>query len=139
MDSSETTPCPFCEAPIGASAKKCRHCAEWVARSCEACGTPVRGEWAARGLCAECQARRGVPAVRQDGAVVASGKNRGVATLVAVLFGGLGFHKFYLGSPIAGIIYLVFFWTFIPSLLGLMEGVWYAFMDEAEFQRRYSS
>jgi len=58
--------------------------------------------------------------------------------LCAVPFGGLGLHKFYLGKPGWGFLYLFFCWTFIPSLLGLLEGVNYTLMGDEEFQRRYS-
>lgn len=136
--SAETVPCPFCEADLGVRAKKCRHCGEWVSRSCEGCGTPVRGEWAARGLCAQCQAQRNVPVVAQGTAVVVNHKSRGAAIVFALLFGGLGIHKFYLGRIGAGVMYLIFFWTLIPSLIALFEGVNYALIGEDEFQRRYS-
>ncbi len=137
----ETVPCPFCEADIGAQAKKCRHCGEWVSRSCERCATPIRGEWAARGMCAQCQAQSNISLVPQvDTALerLVHRKSRAAAVLCAVPFGALGLHKFYLGKPGKGFIYLFFFWTMIPSLLGLIEGVNYALMGDEEFQRRYS-
>ena len=48
-------------------------------------------------------------------------KKRSTAAICALLLGGLGIHKFYLGSTGLGIIYLVFCWTFIPAILGLVE------------------
>ena len=48
-------------------------------------------------------------------------KSRGVATLLALFLGGIGGHKFYLGKPMSGLIYLVFIWTLIPSILGLID------------------
>jgi TM2 domain-containing membrane protein YozV len=68
---------------------------------------------------------------------VAKRKSRGVASLTAILLGGFGLHKFYLGNYLAGIVYLVFCWTLIPSLAGLFEGIKYALMDDWDFQRRY--
>jgi TM2 domain-containing membrane protein YozV len=65
-------------------------------------------------------------------------RSRGVAIASALLLGGLGIHKFYLGKPGFGLAYLIFCWTFIPTLISLCEGIQYALMDEAEFQRRYS-
>lgn len=141
MSASETTACPFCEAEIGARAKKCRYCGEWVSRSCEGCGTQLRGEWAARGICVECQKQRLVPMMQQVGApgpVMVQGKSRGVAIASAFVLGGLGVHRFYLGRIGSGILYLLFFWTFIPALVAICEGVNFAVMGEEEFQRRYS-
>lgn len=137
MPSSETIPCPFCTAEIEAHAKKCRHCAEWVARSCEGCGTPLRGEWAARGTCAECQRLNTLIAPDEHRAVVQR-KSRGVAALSAIFLGGVGAHRFYLGNWLAGLVYLVFCWTLIPFFAGLFEGIKLALMDDAEFHRRYS-
>lgn len=64
-------------------------------------------------------------------------KNRVVAVILALLLGGLGVHKFYLGRIGWGVVYLVFCWTFIPSLLGLIEGIIYAFMSDADFHAKY--
>lgn len=135
--SSTPNSCPFCQAEIDSDAKKCRHCGEWVARSCEGCGTPLRGEWAARGVCVECQTRRHpvvadpIPLARRRK------KSRAVAAASAFFLGGLGAHRFYLGNYLAGIVYLVFFWTLIPALAGMIEGIKFALMDDIEFHNRY--
>ena len=34
---------------------------------------------------------------------------------------GLGFHKFYIGATKAGLLYLLFCWTFIPVFIQLIE------------------
>lgn len=49
------------------------------------------------------------------------GKDPTVGTLLAVFLGGFGAHRFYLNDNRIGLIYLIFFWTLIPSLLGLAE------------------
>jgi len=57
--SDETTHCPYCEGEVSESAKKCRHCGEWIKEResfCGSCGTPLRGHWAAKGICAACEA-----------------------------------------------------------------------------------
>jgi len=46
-----------------------------------------------------------------------------VAGVLALLFGGLGLHKFYLGRMKQGIVFLLLFWTGIPALIGFVEGV----------------
>ena len=43
-------------------------------------------------------------------------KNKVIAAILALLFGGLGLHKFYLGKILWGVIYLLFCWTGIPCL-----------------------
>ncbi|MDH3271075.1 MAG: NINE protein [Gemmatimonadota bacterium] len=133
---NETVACPFCEADISASAKKCRHCSEWVARSCQICGTPIRGEWAARGLCAECQRNRVLP-FGAPGALVRGTRSRPIAAILSLTLGGVGVHKFYLGQTGKGFLYLFFFWTMIPALIALFEGFNFAIMSDEEFHRRF--
>ncbi len=41
--------------------------------------------------------------------------------ILAFLLGGFGIHKFYAGKTGAGVAYLLFCWTFIPVLLGLID------------------
>ena len=36
-----------------------------------------------------------------------------------------------------GILYLVFFWTGIPSLVGLIEGIIYLTMNDQAFAAKY--
>lgn len=47
--------------------------------------------------------------------------NKVVYILLCLFFGGIGIHKFYAGHIVAGILYLLFFWTVIPSLIALIE------------------
>lgn len=64
------------------------------------------------------------------------GKNKLVAGLLAIFLGGLGLHKFYMGKPILGIIYLLFCWTFVPSIIGFVEGLIYLTESDAAFEER---
>ena len=48
-------------------------------------------------------------------------KNPTLAVVLALFLGGLGIHKFYLGQVGMGILYLLFSWTFIPSLVAFVE------------------
>lgn len=64
-------------------------------------------------------------------------KNKTVAALLALLLGGLGAHKFYLGKTGWGFVYLLTCWTLIPAFLGLIEGIRYMVMSEATFQEQY--
>lgn len=132
------TDCPFCLGSVGDRAKKCRHCGEWVARPCTRCGTSLRGEWAARGICAECEAKGKSLVKRKSGLVVTEPKNKSVAALSAFFLGGLGTHRFYLGDPFSGLFYLLFCWTMIPTVIGVVEGIRFATMDDEEFHLRHS-
>ncbi len=48
-------------------------------------------------------------------------------------FGGFGIHKFYLGAWGWGLIYLVFCWTYIPAVIGFIEGIRYLVLSDADF------
>ncbi|WP_027399790.1 TM2 domain-containing protein [Anaerovorax odorimutans] len=49
--------------------------------------------------------------------------------LLAIFLGSLGIHKFYSGKTGLGILYLLFCWTFIPGLIGFIEGILAIFKD----------
>ncbi|MBS2770659.1 TM2 domain-containing protein [Anoxybacillus rupiensis] len=65
-------------------------------------------------------------------------KNKVVVGLLAILLGGLGIHKFYLGKLGQGILYLLFSWTGIPSIIGFIEGIVYLVKSDEEFNRKYN-
>jgi TM2 domain-containing membrane protein YozV len=48
-------------------------------------------------------------------------KDATVAVLLAFFLGGFGAHRFYMGQISLGIVYAIFFWTFIPALIALIE------------------
>ena len=61
--------------------------------------------------------------------------DRITAGVLAVIVGGLGVHKFYLGKIGLGIVYLLFCWTGIPSVIGLIEGILYLVKSDEEFNQ----
>ena len=68
-------------------------------------------------------------------------KNRKIAALLA--FSGVvlpvsGFHKFYLGQPLWGVLYLLLWWTPIPNIASAIEGVWYLGQSQDEFNRNFN-
>lgn len=65
-------------------------------------------------------------------------KDKQVAGILALFFGGLGVHKFYLGKVGLGFLYLLFFWTFIPTIVGWIEALIFFFMDEEKFDTQYN-
>jgi hypothetical protein len=52
----------------------------------------------------------------------------------AFFFGGLGAHKFYRGQT-----GLFSFWSFVPGIVGFIEGVVYLSMTDAAFNDRYNT
>ncbi|GEM_PF-3313102 len=52
-------------------------------------------------------------------------RKRITAGILAIFLGGLGGHKFYLGRPIQGVLMLLFWWTLIPTIVGIVQGVEY--------------
>lgn len=65
-------------------------------------------------------------------------KDRWTAIALAFLLGGLGVHRFYLGQILFGILYLVFCWTFIPALIGLIDGIDWIVQDDNTFNEKYN-
>ena len=63
-------------------------------------------------------------------------KSKVTAGVLALLLGGIGIHKFYLGSWGWGIVYIVFCWTYIPALVALAEGIRYLILSDTEFQQK---
>lgn len=64
-------------------------------------------------------------------------KSRIVAALLAFFLGGFGIHKFYLGRIGWGIVYLLFCWTFIPSIVAFIEFIIYLCTSDEDFARKY--
>jgi high-affinity iron transporter len=67
---------------------------------------------------------------------VMSNRERGSrkeAGLLALVFGGLGIHKFYTGKYGQGILYAVFCWSFIPFFLGIADGIHYLTETDEQF------
>lgn len=102
--------------PASAPTKFCHACGESIDRRAE--------------ICPHC-------GVRQPGAGD-EGPSRMATALFAILLGGLGAHKFYLGKPLLGLVYLIFFWTFIPMIVGIVEGLIYLSQTDREFTAKYA-
>lgn len=92
---------------------------------CRSCGQTVN---AAAEICPHCGVRLLMPPAQ---------KSKLAAALLAFFLGGLGIHKFYLGKTLWGIIYLVFCWTGIPSIIGFIEGILYLIKSEEAFHQQY--
>ena len=65
-------------------------------------------------------------------------RNKFVAAILAMFVGAFGVHKFYLGHIAAGVMYLMFFWTGIPSIIAFIEGLVYLTKSEETFDREHN-
>ena len=66
-----------------------------------------------------------------------NGKSKLAAAFMALFLGGFGIHKFYLGRVFAGMIYLLFFWTFIPAFLAFIDFIILITMSDTRFDEKY--
>jgi TM2 domain-containing membrane protein YozV len=73
------------------------------------------------------------------GLVRVSHKSKVTAALLAICGGVFGVHKFYLGQPIAGLIHMALFWTFLPAIAGLFEGLGYLLMSDHAFDVKHNA
>lgn len=63
-------------------------------------------------------------------------KDKNLAGVLALIFGSLGVHRFYLGQIGLGILYLFFFW--ISWFIGIIDAIIFFSMDQDEFDRKYN-
>jgi TM2 domain-containing membrane protein YozV len=109
---------------------------------CQECGEIIRLR---AEICPKCGVRQpyisamGIPDA-QNHSVLGQGQPRkkNVAGLLGLLLGGIGLHKFYMGKPIWGIAYIALCWTFLPAILGLIEGLNFLTMSEKTFNQRHA-
>jgi len=114
------------------AAMTCHTCGKEITpgtQFCLHCGAPVQGSQAVPVVSSSPASPSALPANR---------KSKTTAGILALLLGGIGVHKFYLGKTGAGILYLVFFWTYIPAIVGFVEGIVYLTMSEEDFYRKYA-
>lgn len=118
-----TNRCPNCGAPYSSNAAKCEYCGTLFAPIPEAQIPPVQQPPTGRAP----QSNSPLPA-----------KSRIVAAILAILLGGIGVHKFYLGKTKTGILMLVFSWTSIPAIIAFIDfAILLATSDQA-FMQKYN-
>lgn len=96
---------------------------------CSSCGKEIDSK---AEICVGCGVRQAPTAANNP-----NGKSKIAAALFGILLGGFGAHKFYLGNVGLGILYLVFCWTGIPSVIGLIEGIIYLTMTDEAFSHKF--
>lgn len=94
---------------------------------CSGCGKPIHKTARACPNCGAVQRGR------------SGSRNKIVAAILALVLGGFGIHKFYLGQTGWGILYLLFFWTFIPAIAAFVEFILLLLMNDDRFDDRFNS
>jgi TM2 domain-containing membrane protein YozV len=70
---------------------------------------------------------------RSQSNYVGAPKSKITAGILALLVGGLGIHKFYLNKAGLGIVYILFCWTFVPTIIAFIEGIIYLTQSDQAF------
>lgn len=66
-------------------------------------------------------------------------KSRGIAIVLAIFFGALGVHRFYVEQVGKGFLFLFFCWTLVPLIIAIIDIIRWSCMTQAQFQARYKS
>lgn len=64
-------------------------------------------------------------------------KSKNLAAVMALLIGGFGVHRFYLGQW-WGIVYLLFFWTWIPGIISIIECIVFFATDQRNWDEKFN-
>jgi TM2 domain-containing membrane protein YozV len=65
-------------------------------------------------------------------------KDKNSAGLLAFFLGGIGVHRFYLKQTGLGFLYLLFFWSFIPAIVAIIDAIIFWTMDINKFNEKYN-
>ena len=118
----EENKCPSCGAPSQPGESVCKYCGASLASI-----QPVTQQTISQSM----------PAQPVDMSAIDSNwpvRSKDAAAWLGILLGGVGAHKFYLGQTGLGILYLLFCWTGIPEVVGLIEGILYITASDYDFQ-----
>ena len=120
--------CPQCGAPIDPGATECKYCGEKLA--VQQVAQQPQEEQQPQIRTVYVQQPTSNAAINPAWPV----KSKVAAGVLAILLGGIGVHKFYLGKIGTGILYLLFCWTGIPAFIGFIEGIIYLCSNDENFQ-----
>ena len=124
--------CPNCGAAIDPNKNTCEYCGTVVNQPHQSQPTPppinpqAFGGFAPQGQPNQAPVNPNLPV-----------KSKIVAAILALIFGGIGVHKFYLGQAGKCILYLLFCWTYIPFFLGILDGIILFCTSNARFEKKY--
>lgn len=85
--------------------------------------------------------QEGLKQVESISSALRKPKNRKIAALLAwsgVVLPISGLHKFYLGQPVWGVLYLLLHVTHIPQIASVIEGIWYLCQSQDEFDANFN-
>jgi TM2 domain-containing membrane protein YozV len=71
------------------------------------------------------------------GSQIPGAEKKLVAGILAILLGGFGVHKFYLGYTKEGVIQLLLSFICVGGILGIIEGIIYLTKSDEEFVATY--
>ncbi len=91
---------------------------------CRQCGTRISPQAT---TCPACQGEQAL-----------NSKSKVAAGLLAIFFGAFGVHRLYLGQW-WGLLYLVLFWTWIPGLIALVEGIVFLCTSDSKWLAKYGN
>lgn len=133
--------CPQCGAPIDSGASECKFCGEKLAVQ-QVVQQMANQQAVPQQQIVYAQPQPQVVINQQPVYTTAINpawpvKNKMVAGLLGIFLGGLGIHKFYMGKIGMGILYLVFCWTYIPAIVGFVEGIIYLCSNDENFQLKH--
>jgi TM2 domain-containing membrane protein YozV len=97
---------------------------------CQECGAIIKAKAV---ICPKC----GCP-TNVKSSLIGDTRDRKKAALFALFLGGIGMQYFYMGKPSSGIACILFCWTFIPAIAGLIEGIYYLTMTDEQFIQKYA-
>ena len=119
--------CPQCGAPVDAGVQKCQYCGA----SIETQNTQAQGQ--PQIIVQQVVSPATNSAIDPSWPI----KSKIVAGVLALLLGGIGVHKFYMGKTGMGILYLIFCWTYIPGIIAFVEGIMYLCSNDENFQLKH--
>ena len=145
---SANTFCTNCGRPVSEQAVACMSCGARPIghkKFCRQCGVALNPEQV---VCVRCGA--GISAAGASRSVGVGGhtgnsgqKNKLVAGLLAIFLGGIGAHKYYMGSWGWGIVFTAsviltgFILGIVTSIIALVEGIMFLVMSEDTFAEKY--
>ena len=128
------------EAPA-VDEKYCKNCGEIIddkAEICPECGVRQHETGKGQEINVNVENQNNNQNIQSQGnQPVTSNKSRLLAAVLAIFLGGFGVHKFYLGQPGRGILFLAFSWTGIPFLVAIIQGIGYLLMSEQKFAQKF--
>lgn len=104
---------------------------------CSECGNLINAKAV---ICPRCGCEQAAPkaqSVQVDG-FFSGQRKKAPAAVLALIGGGIGIHKFYLGQPVMGLIYALACWTFFPAVIAIIEAMNFFTMSESLFQTRHA-